>query len=160
MKFICAIMLITLAGGCAGEAAPDTALEQCIIGWWQVPDPGGGCICPSAPECQFSDCAGYPTVGFLADHRYFSGYLSISKQSCTMTSLGMSHGTYAVRDGGVHVDQPPDPSFDDQATCSAARLSLKNGQAVLVRASSQLAAALDRATADGGVVWTSYRFCP
>jgi hypothetical protein len=154
------LALAAVLPGIAACTSGAGSTAQCIVGWWQDPEPGGGCICPGAPECNNSDCRGYHVNGFTAGGNYFSGFISVSQQSCTMTAPGLSHGTYVISNGSVHVDAPPDPSFTQSVSCSSSQLSLEDGQVVQVRASSKLATALDRLTGDGGVMWTGYSFCP
>lgn len=130
-------------------------LSQCMVGSWRNPL-DGGCLCPTEPECQSSDCVGIDFKSFQAGGTYYSGTVTWSNQSMTMSSEGAaSTGTFTVDDksGVVTLVSSSNAQVQQTLTCSGDSLTV-NG-ANYTRANASLGATLSGALAQG-LMWKSY----
>jgi len=138
---------------CTGQQTAQS-LSQCMVGDWQNPLLGG-CLCPTEPECQSSDCQAITFESFTANGTYFSGTVTWSNQAKTMSTEGAaSTGTYSVTDGGtVILVSNSNAKVQQMMTCSGSALTV-NG-ANFVRANGPLSRSLDGALATG-LMWKGY----
>jgi hypothetical protein len=151
--------LCSLSCGQNSSASP-AALATQIQGWWMTPN-AGGCFCPQQPECAGHDCAGYAVLGLLAGGRYFDGYIAYSKNASTMSSWGEPpSATFTVDDSNSSVTvtqtvtgQPPSVMTVPVSVSSG---QMTFGTRVVTRVPTNLATALDSATANGGNTWKSF----
>jgi MYXO-CTERM domain-containing protein len=145
-----------LLAGC-GTSHSQT-VEQCVIGWWQNPQPGG-CLCPAEPECQVGDCVAFGVRGLLADQRYFDGHIAVSQSAHTMSANGqLSAGTWSITNSAISIKQPSVTDFTTNVTCTGDRLTFGFEQDQ--RPPHNLATALDQATASGSTTWKAFPVAP
>jgi len=140
------LLIATSTVGCSNSkaASANSQLEECLSGWWQDAEPGGGCFCSVGTDCGPDNCNGYHVIGLLPSNTYFSAYVSVSRSARSVTTRGVSRGTFSVMNGQIQVHATSDPAFNKVISCDGNQMKLGGGQTVLTRARPDLTSALDR----------------
>jgi hypothetical protein len=142
--------------GCGSGKATD---QTCPTGWWTQQTSGACSICTASgsnPECGRADCVQIAVEGFRDARDEFSGIVTYSKEAGTISSVGdIVKRTYVQDSGTIHIDGTNRSSL---AVCDGSRL--RWDYASQVRASSELAGALDRGTANGSPRFRAARLTP
>lgn len=144
-------VVLSSAEGCDSTQREPPSLQTCAQGWW-IDAASSPCnlACKQSqpsPECAQSDCVEQGYLGLTASGVAFDGIVAYSPSAKTMSSVaGVTKSPYTISGDTVKLSARP-----QRVTCTSSELTLDHGR--LVRAPSDLALALDRATADSAGSW-------
>jgi hypothetical protein len=124
MRHVISIAVAVVAvAACGTNKSDSSAGAACPDGWW-IAGTESCSACGAAvtnPECGASDCTQFAIEGFQNGKDEYSGVITYSAKSATVSSVGsLVKRTYTVTAGSVHVDGTP-PSR--AATCNGAQLA-------------------------------------